>query len=344
MNQQNKKSDSEIALKEEIKNNFLKKIDITSYSSQPDVQNRMNNTLENIFNNKTVSEIYSDSLIEVPMSQSNFLSQCVQFTEHWTPHRKLKQALIELKSKYGALNTAKNSHFKLLNKYNKIKKEIDTINSIITQLENSNKIDLTLALKITSIPSLSIPDTVMNLIHQIGSIDDEEYVDVILDKLNNRLNELFVKQQETEYGIKDSDHMVKDALDTAGMYERAIEQYKKEVEESGLSYEEAEMIYYVMFLTWEAENQFRTGDRQLDRGTSKVITQLPDGLRSKVYSNIEYLHHKYFTEGYSRINDFLIRSNPDFFKPKKTGDMEFEGEKITNFLGIEPIKQLSQSD
>ena len=330
-------------IQEDIKNDFLQKIDINNYSTQPEVQQRMNQTLSNVFHNKTVSELYSDSLVEVPMSQSNFLSQCVQFTEHWTPHRKLKQALIELKSKYGALNTAKNSHFKSLTKHQKIKDEIDLVNSIINKLEETRIIDTSMVLKISSIPGIQLPNIVVNLIEKNQIIDDNEFIDIIIQKLRNKVAELVVKLQEVEYSLKDSDHMVKDALDTASMYEKAVEQYKKEVQESDMSYEEAEMVYYVMFLTWEAENQLRTGDHQLDRGTSKVITQLPDGLRRKVYENINYLRQKYFQEKQPMDGDFLIRTNPELFKPKKTGHMEFEGETITNFLGIEPINQLSIS-
>lgn len=332
----------ELALQQEIENKFLNSINIDSYMNQPAVQERMNKTLENIFNNKTISENYQDLLIEIPMSQSNFLSQCVQFTEHWTPHRKLKQALIELKNKYGALNAAKNSYFQAINKRKKVQYQIDLINQIIIQLNENKELDLRVALKISTLNIGILSKPIIDIIERNGKVDDIEYVEIITEKMKDKASDLFIKLQEAEYAVKDSDHMVKDALDSAGMYESIIEQYRREVEESGLSYEEAEMVYYVMFLTWEAENQFRTGDHELDRGTSKVITQMPNGLRRKIYQNINFLRQKYFKEKRPSDSDFLIRENPDLFKPNKTGDMEFEGDKITNFLGIEPIKQLTR--
>ena len=326
-----------LTLKEEIKNNLLQTINLNNYSNQPDVQNRLSNTLNNIFNNKSVSELYSKPLLEVPMSQSNFLSQCVQFTEHWTPHRKLKQALIELKSKYGALNAAKNSHFKAVTKHKQITDQLDKIQNLISKLEIIDEIDQSLALKIISVSNNLIPNVVFNLL----PINDKDFILDIISKLKHKAADLFVKLQESEYSIKDTDHMVKDALDSASMYESVIPKYEQEVKDSGLSYEEAEMVYYVMFLSWEIENQLRTGDHQVDRGTSKVITQLPLGLRKKVYENFNFLKKKYFEDNYPMDADFLIRINPDIFKPKKTGDMEFEGESIKDFLNIEPIKQLS---
>lgn len=332
--------DGTIAVKEEIKNTFLKTIDISNYSNQPEVQNRLNNTLQNIIENKTISDIYNDSLVEVPMSQSNFLSQCVQFTEHWTPHRKLKQALIELKSKYSALHTAKNNHFKAFNKYNRLYREIENINTIIHDLQTDKTMNNRKAMKISCIKQSIISPMITNYLEKYDVIDDLAVIDMVIEKLKEHCSELFIKLQESEYSIKDTDHMVKDALDTASMYESAVEKYKQEVQESSLSYEESEMYYYVMFLTWEAENQFRTGDHQLDRGTSKVITQMPNGLRRKVYENINLLKQKYFKDNQPVDGDFLIKSNPELFEPIKTGDMEFEGEQITNFLGVAPIKQL----
>lgn len=330
----------ELALKEEIKNNLLSSINLNNYETQPEVFNRLNNTLDNIFNNRTISELYKDSLLEVPMSQSNFLSQCVQFTEHWTPHRKLKQALIELKSKYGALNTAKNSHFKAINKHKQLSEQLELIQTCIDKLKETELLTLNLAIKITSINQSIIPKQIFDILSN-DNISDIEVINIIISKLKHKAADMFVKIQEAEYSIKDTDHMVKDALDTASMYENIINNYKKEVEESGLSYEEAEMVYYVMFLTWEIENQLRTGDHQIDRGTSKVITQLPNGLRRKVYQNYNFLRKKYFDDNYPIDADFLVRTNPELFKPKKTRTMEFEGDNICEFLGIEPIKQLS---
>lgn len=330
---------TEIALKEEIKNNLLSSINLNNYNDQPEVFNRLNTTLDNIFNNKTISDLYKTALLEVPMSQSNFLSQCVQFTEHWTPHRKLKQALIELKNKYGALNTAKNSHFKAINKHKELLDKFNNINDIIKLIEETNLITKELAIKISMISNNIIPSVILELIIKNDIIID--YIDII-SKLKHKAADIYIKLQEAEYAIKDTDHMVKDALDTASMYETLIPKYEQEVKESGLSYEEAEMVYYVMFLTWEVENQFRTGDHQIDRGTSKVITQMPDGLRKKIYQNIDILRKKYFDDKYHIYNDFLIKVNPDIFKPIKTGYMEFEGDDIIQFLGIEPIKQLSK--
>ena len=332
-----------LVLKDEIKNNLLNTINLNNYTNQPDVQIRLQNTLNNIFDNKSISEIYNKPLLEVPMSQSNFLSQCVQFTEHWTPHRKLKQALIELKSKYGALNTAKNSHFKAINKHKELTDTFEIINDCIKKLEETKELTTNLVLNILTISQTIIPQQISNLIlnnNIVASNITIEFINTIISKLKHKAADTYIKIQESEYSIKDTDHMVKDALDTASMYEILIPKYEKEVEESGLSYEEAEMVYYVLFLTWEAENQFRTGDHQLDRGTSKVITQLPNGLRRKVYQNINYLKNKYFNEHYPMDADFLVKSNTDFFKPIKTNDMEFEGDSIVDFLGIYPIKQL----
>ena len=124
-------------------------------------------------------------------------------------------------------------------------------------------------------------------------------------------------------------------------YEK-VEKFQEEVEESGLSYEESEVCYYIMYFSSEVERQLKTGDHQIDRGTYMAISQLPDPIRLKMLSNISFLRKKIFEEGYDTEKDYIFKTHQDVLLPKRTGPGEFEGVKVADILGIEPIKLLSK--
>ena len=135
--------------------------------------------------------------------------------------------------------------------------------------------------------------------------------------------------------------MVKDAAIKVAQQQVFVEKYRIEVENSGLSFEESEVFYYVMYFTSEAYKQMMTMGR-VDTGTYGVIAQTPYPIRRKILDNIEFLRKKIFEEYYPFTGDYLWKDNPEIFLPKKTGDNEIEGMNVSEFLGIEDIKILSK--
>lgn len=257
--------------------------------------------IENIIkNNQTTIDLYSKELAEIPFSTSQYQDVCVQMEQHFTPHRKLRQAIMELDSRLRALYAAKDNFIETYYKLEelKIKKE-----KLLYEIENDDKL----------------------------SSFDKEIKKIKLEKLEYDI-------QKYERELKLIINLIKDAMLKVAMYQSLIDQYKKEVEESGLSFEESEVIYYVMYFTKDAEVQLRTMGR-VDTGTMGAITQLPEIIRRRVLQNIQFIAEKLqMGEG---KDEYLFIKYKDELLPKKTGENEFDGFNIKEFIGTDIIKLLA---
>lgn len=263
------------------------------------ISRHFDNISKIITENKTLPQLYGDVLVEIPISTSLFQDVCVQFETHFTPHRKLRQAMLELDSRLRALYAAKDGHMKAYFKVQQIKIRVEKL---------------------------------------------ERELEQETDEFNRRLK--ILKLEESKYELEKSKrelesalHLVKDAMLKVAMYQELVDKFKKEVEESGLSFEEAEMVYFVMYFTKDAEVQIRTMGR-VDTGTFGAIAQLPDGIRQKVLKNIDFIVEK-LNAGEGK-DDYIYKKYWNELLPKKTGENEIEGCKINEFTMLEPIKVLAK--
>jgi hypothetical protein len=254
-----------------------------------------------ISQNKTLPQLYGDILTEIPVSQSLFQDVCVQYEIHFTPHRKLRQAMLELDGRLRALYAAKDGHAEAYYKVEQTKLKLE-------ELEN-----------------------------ELASVTD----DFERRRLELRIGKLRYELEKKQRDLENAIHLVKDAMLKVAMHQTLVDRLKKEVEESGLSFEEAEMVYFVMYFTKDAEVQLRTMGR-VDTGTFGAIAQLPEGIRKKVLWNIEFMRKKLQEENYN--GDYLHIIYRDILLPKKTGENEIEGCNVKEFTGLEPIKVLAKSD
>ncbi len=285
---------------ENDKEQFLSVID-NNYPTE--IKEGINQVVDILTQEKQITDLYPEILAEIPISTSQFQDTCVQYGQHFTPHKKLRQAVMELQDKLGALYAAKTSHKKAMLKVERTKLEIENLEE-----------ELDLAVK--------------------------ENDDKSSKRLKLSLLEKQVELEENERGLNSSSHLVKDAMLKVIQQENLVDKYKKEVEESGLSYEESEVEYYVMYFTYDAEKQLRTMGR-IDTGTFGAIGQLPEEIRKKVLNNISFLKHKLFEENYPAEGDFLCKVFFEELRPKKTGENEMEGMKVDKFIGSKTIKLLS---
>lgn len=174
------------------------------------------------------------------------------------------------------------------------------------------------------------------LIHEIENDSNLSEFDKEIKKIKLEKIEYDIQKHERE--LKSIINLIKDAMLKVAMYQSLIEQYKKEVEESGLSFEESEVIYYVMYFTKDAEVQLRTMGR-IDTGTMGAIAQLPEVIRRKVLQNIQFIAEKLqMGEG---KDEYLFIKYKDELLPKKTGENEFDGFNIKEFIGTDIIKLLA---
>lgn len=247
----------------------------------------------------TLPDIYGKQLMEIPMSQSQFLDICVQFEDHFTPHRKLRQALLELDGRLRSLYAAKDGYSKSIYKMESCKIRIEKLKR---QLENATD----------ELEKKEIEASI-------------EFEKRNLDKFKREM--------------RSSLHMVKDAMLKVAMYRKLVEKYEKEVQESGMSFEESEIVYYVMYFSREAEAQLRTMGR-VDTGTFRAISQLPEPIRKKVLSNIDFMVQK-LKEGYN--GDYLHMVYWDLMLPKRTGEGEIEGVKITDLINMDVVKVIAST-
>ena len=169
----------------------------------------------------------------------------MQYEQHFTPHKKLRQSLLELQDKLSALYAAKTSHKKAVLKVERTELEIE------------------------------------NLRNELSSYDD----DYTIKRLTLTILEKEVDLEEDKRSVNNSFHLIKDAMLKVIQHQELIKKYKDEVAKSGLSFEESEAEYYVMYFTSEVEKQLRTANR-IDTGTFGAISQLPEQLRLKVLKNI----------------------------------------------------------
>jgi len=275
---------------------------------------------------KHVPQLYPHVVAEIPMSQSSVLDVCVQYLDHFTPHRKLRQVMLEMQNRLDALHSAKRSYHKAAIKVERLRLEMQKLSAEIDDIKS--QIDQLLA-------------------------KGEDKLDanqrVMLQDLRFRLQELELDKAELKVdldealsGRRSAQHMIKDAMLKVVAQRKLAKRFEAEVRESGLSFEESEMVYYVLYFTRDAEKQIRTMGR-IDTGTFGAISQLPEGLRRKVLSNIEFIRRK-LNEGWPPDGDFIFLEYWEEMLPKRTGPGEIEGVKVDEFLGYKPPKIISDKE
>jgi len=348
----------ELTVKDEINNQLINVFGVSDFPVT--VQSGINDVMDIIKQNKSLPELYEKELKEVMVSTSMFQDLCVQMEEHYTPHRKVKQTMLELSEKLDALDNAKNSHKKAIVNCQLLKKEVHELEDLYNIINLNPKLDLILALRLSNIKYITksgmdnvtisdiIDPNIVQLLSNGTIIDDESYITIIKSKIKVALGNKIIDFEEAERGLKSSQHLIKDSAVKAYQLRVQTDKYSKEVEESGISFDESEFVYYVMFFTAEAERQLRTGDHQVDRGTYKAISQLPEFIRLKVLKNIDYIINKLRSESYDMSNDYIFKTDEDILKPHMNRDADgvliVEGYKVDDYLMIEPIRVLSSID
>jgi len=304
-------------LNDKVNSKFIQLIKSEEYPLE--VREGVNEVMNIIGQEKSITDLYPEELAEIPISQSHFQDQAVQYSQHFTSHKKLRQALMEMQDRINALYAAKTGQKKAILKVKRIEFEMENLYKELEKAKEDAK--------------------------TTRAASGKEPSDYEIRRWELTISEKEVDQEEAERGLKDASHLIKDAILKVDHQRKLVDRYKKEVEESGLSYEESEAVYYVMYFTSEAENQLRTGDHQIDRGTNKAIAQMPEVLRKKIQSNISFLREKLFGDDPHPVDgDYLFIIYRDQFEPKKTGPGEFEGMKLEDFLGIQTIKLLSKEE
>jgi len=290
-----------LTLQQKVEGKFVQLVKSDQYPIT--VKEGINEVMDIIAQEKSIIDLYPEVLAEVPISQSIFHDMGVQYYHgNVSPHRNLRQAVMEMQDRLNALYAAKTGQKKAILKLERLKLEIENIENELSKAET----------------------------------------DYEIRRWNLTKAEKEVDYEEANRGVKDSGHFIKDALLKVTHQRKLVEKFKAQVEKSGLSYEESEVVYFCFFFTQEAERQLRLGS-MLDRGTLMAISQLPDAIRLKVLNNISYLRSIIFDDNFDPDSDFICKTHSDVIAPIKTGDMEFEGVKIADMLGIEPIKILAKN-
>ena len=331
-----------------------------------EVQEGINNILSIVNNNTTLPELYSKELQEIPISTSIYQDLCVQMEDHHTPHRKLRQVMLEMGGKLDALDTAKNGHKKSIIKIAKLTDEINELQDIYVELMDVKEdgtivvkedaiIDFNLALRMssinyqvkdgeTSVTHEIIPSVLVNSLSSGNEVSDKKLIQFVSNKIKSAMGTKIVDLEEAERSMRSSEHLIKDAALKAAQLQNQVADYKIQIEESGMSFEESELEYYNFYFCSGSENQLRTGDHQIDRGTFGAIGQLPEPIRRRILKNIEWLQTKIYSDHEktgSWYGDFYTRSHRNLFTLTKTGDGEFEGMNVGEYLKMKPIKILS---
>jgi len=329
--------------------NFLKAYDVANKSFLSilgsdefpvELKSQLNSILQDVSIGKNIVDLYPEILAEIPISSSCFQDKCVQYEEHFTPHRKLRQAMLEMQNKLNALDTAKNGYKKTVGKLEKVNSDISNIKTIIDKIKNCD--DPSILIKACFYLPSNISTTISSLVVNsnnnvkvLGYLG--EYSDIIINELNSVLWEKSIERDELIRGLNSTEHMVKDAVIKVAQQKNLVSEYTKEVEKSGLSFEESEVIYYVMYFASECEKQYATMGR-MDTGTYGVIKQLPYGLRRKVLDNAKFIKNLAI-EG---TDDYITIEHRDRLLPKRTPDGRFEGVNVKDFLGVDFINTLSK--
>lgn len=265
------------------------------------IQEGIKDVLDIINTEKSITDLYPQVLSEVSISQSQFQDMCVQYEQHFTPHKKLRQAVMEMQDRLSALYAAKTGQKRSIIKVERLNLEIGNLQEELSNAETEYE---------QKRWELNLADKAVDL-------------------------------EESDRESKAALHLVKDAVLKVVQQRKLVEKYQKEVEDSGLSYEESEVIYYTMYFTSEAEKQLRTGDHQIDRGTFGAIGQLPTAIKNKVFQNISFIRKKLFEERYPIDGDYIHKVYWDELVPKKTGEYEFEGMLVKDFINTDIIKLLA---
>ncbi len=305
------------------------------------VKENLNEVLNIVNEGKTLIDLYPEVLAEIPVSSSGFQDICVQYQEHHTPHRKLRQAMLEMGSRLEALNTAKHGFRKAYGKIRKMENLLKDLEEILNNLKDY---------KITKtdyfVLSQYFPRVLSSYRSEIqkdGIIKDKELCEFLIKKVEDILYQKMCSYQELLRGYKSSKHMVKDAALKVAQQRNLVDIFKKEVKETGLSFEESEVVYYVMYFTAEMEKQLRTMGR-VDTGTFGVIRYLPEGIRKKVLENRAFLEKKLFIESWPSHGDYLTEVYKEQLMPKFTGENEIEGVNVKEFISLDLIKILARKD
>jgi len=346
---------SELVIRDELENklqlskNFLKlNVDQFSKNYPEEVKNGINLVIQQVNNNVTLPDLYGKILEEVSVGQSTVQSQSVQMEQHFTPHRKMRQVMLELDGKLGALDTAKNGCKTTVVKIHTLKEEIESLQEIYNELESNEQISYD-SLLIISIhfPNL-ISSSLLETAASSGGIISQKLSSLLLSKIKSKLGQKIVKFDEAERGLKSHQHMVKDAAFAAYHLQSLVDLYKKEIEETGWSFELSEIYYYVMYFTSEGEKQIRTGGR-VDTGTFGVVCCLPFNLQKKIQENWNFIKKQHFktleeNEGIDTFIGYYWQTYKDLLEPKQTGEDEFEGVKLQDFINVDVPKLLTKKD
>jgi hypothetical protein len=343
----------DLSVREEMNNKML------SIFGQEDfpiaIQNGITDILDIVQNNQTLPELYEKELKETMVSTSIFQDVCVQMEQHHTPHRKVRQIMLELSDKLDALDSGKNNHKKSIIKCQSLENEINELQEIYELLDEENAtIDFDLALRLSNINYITksgmesyqtnkvIDSNILNIVMQ-KEITNEKYINSLKDKVKIALGNKIVDFEEAQRALKSSQHMIKDAAVKAHHMRKLADKYSKEVQNSGISFDESEVIYYVLFFTADVERQLRTGDHQIDRGTYMAISQLPDFVRLRVQKNIDYIYNK--LKDMNPSSDYLFRTDRDKLIPEMSRDEEgnliIDGFNLRDYLDLDMIRTLS---
>lgn len=349
---------NELTIKEQINQNTLTVFGIENFPVE--VKKGINEVLDIVKSNKTVSQLYGKELEETMVSTSIFQDICVQMEEHHTPNRKFRQVMLELEGKLDALDAAKNGHKKAIVKLQTLKDEVEDLQEIYEELSKCNVINFDMALRLSTVSYQTksgmdnvqviqaLPEGVLDVIARNGAVVEERFIKTILDRLKIALGNKIVDYEEAERALNASKHMIKDAAVKAYQLRQQAEIYKKQIEESGLSFDESEIIYFTIYFTAEAERQIRTGDHQVDRGTFKAISQLPEFIRMKVLKNIDYVKNKIWNQFETtkswHPSDYIFLTERDILDPHmerdENGDLIVEGIKVKDYLKMDIIQTI----
>lgn len=313
------------------------------------VKQGMQEVVDIVNANKTLPELYSEILEEVSVGQSTVQSQAVQMEQHFTPHRKLRQIMLELDGKLGALDTAKNGCKKAVVKLATLKDEIEALQEIYNKV-NDGVLTATVLMEVATFVPNCVPESLINSAILLGDkgIESDIIKNRIITKLKSILGDKLVKFDETERGLKSHQHMVKDAAFAAYHLREQVAKHTKEAQDTGWSFEEAELYYYVMYFTAEGEKQIRTMGR-IDTGTFGVVASMPKGLRTKIMSNWDFILTKHADvlnkygkdsfKGYY-LQEYKEQMEPVWDEENRT----FEGDSLKDFIGVDVPLILAKKD
>jgi hypothetical protein len=216
------------------------------------VQEGLKSVSDIISQEKQITDLYPQILAETPISTSQFQDTCVQYEQHFTPHKKLRQAVLEMQDKLNALYTAKTGHKRSVLKLERLKLEIEGLQEELDKCE------------------------------QLSSDYKRLYISLL---------EKQVDYEEAQRGVDNSQHLIKDAMLKVVQQQKMVDTYQEKVENSDMSFEESEVYYYVFYFLNDVEKQLRTSGR-IDTGTFGAIGQLPDTIRKKVLKGISFIKKK----------------------------------------------------